>query len=299
MKKFSLYIVFISFLFACEETIDVDLKDAPPAYVVDAWINDKMETQVIRLTLTQPYFDAGEYESVTGANITVTSENKTFEFIETDPGYYEWNPVTSADRIETIGSRYQLNVNVDGEQFFAESELRRVPPVDSIKYTYKEERNQFQPEGYYGEFLATDPVGSGDTYWIKAYKNGELLNNPFDLNIAYDAGFNEGGNIDGVVFIQPIQDAVTPLNEDLDEIVPYVPGDSLHVEIHSVTHEAFAFLQQVQIQTQRDGGFDEIFAEPLENVSSNIIKQNTTSNVQVIGFFNVSAVSGRGRKLVE
>lgn len=289
----------ICLLFGCEETIDVELKDAPPAYVVDAWINDKMETQVIQLSLTQPYFDSSEPTPITGATVTVTSEGKTFSFTESQSGSYTWDPATSTDRIETVGSRYTLTVNVDGNEFMAESELRRVPPVDSIKFTFKEERNAFQPEGYYAEFLATDPVGPGDTYWIKAIKNGIPLNNPFDLNIAYDAGFNEGGNIDGVVFIQPIQDAVTPLNEDLDEIVPYKLGDSLHVEIHSITHEAFTFLQQVQIQTQRDGGFDEIFAEPLENVSSNIMMMNENPDVQVIGFFNVSSVSGRGRKLTE
>lgn len=299
MKR--LLIIFsLLIFFGCEEEISVDLKDAPPAYVVDAWINDKQEMQTIKLSLTQPYFDNSEPTPVTGANVIVTDNNNTvFSFIETSPGNYTWDPNATSDKINGIGNQYSLSITVDGQNLSAISELNRVPTVDSIIYTYKEERNVFQPAGYYAEFLATDMVGAGDSYWIKAFKNGVLLNNPFDLNIAFDAGFNEGGNIDGVVFIQPIQDAVTPLNDDLDEIVPYVPGDSLYVEIHSITNEAFEFLQQVQIQTQRDGGFDEIFSEPLENVTTNIANDTPNSSIKVIGFFNVASVSGRGRKLVE
>ncbi|MEM9390067.1 MAG: DUF4249 family protein, partial [Bacteroidota bacterium] len=93
-------------------------------------------------------------------------------------------------------------------------------------------------------------------------------------------------------------DSVNPLNEDLDEIVPYEIGDSLYVEIHSITNDAFFFLQELQIQTQRDGGFDEIFAEPFENVPSNIV--NVDENGEgIIGYFNVAAVSANGKKLTE
>ncbi len=298
MKKTLIISTMIIFSFACEEEIDVTLREAPPAFVVDAWIDNTMTMQTVLVTRTQAYFDSSTPPPVSGATVTVTDSNgDTINFDETEPGVYSWNPEGGSVAIETIGTTYDLRVEVEGETFIASSQLNRVPVIDSIKFTFKEEQNQFQPEGFYGEFLATDPVGPGDTYWIKAYKNGELQNNPFDLNVAFDAGFNEGGNIDGVVFIQPIQDAVTPLNEDLDEIVPFVPGDSLYVEIHSITNEAFDFLQQVIIQTQRDGGFDEIFAEPLENVSSNIINTNPDSETKVVGFFNVAAIEGRGRRL--
>ena len=296
MKKW-LYISLWLVAVGCEDIIDVTLDEAPRAYVVDAWINDKSETQTITLTYTQEYFDSSTPPPVTGATVFVTDDKgQVFPFVESSAGEYVWVPGSSPATISGAGTGYQLTIRADGYEFFAQSQLNRVPTVDSITYTFEEEQSPFEPAGYYAEFVATDLPGPGDTYWIKAYKNGVLLNNPFDLNIAFDAGFNEGGNIDGVVFIQPIQNAVTPLNDDLDEIVPYVPGDSLYVEIHSITNEAFAFLQQVQIQTQRDGGFDEIFAEPLQNVRSNIL---TTSDVQVVGFFNVAGVSGRGRRLEE
>ena len=299
MRKAILFIITLSLL-ACEDEISVDLVEAPPAYFVDAWLNDLDEEQVITLSWTQAYFDSSPYEPVEGANVVVSdSEGNDLVFTESNPGEYTWDPNNATFRIETIGTQFNLRVEVGDEIFTAASELNRVPKVDSIIFTFEEEQSPFEPEGYYAQFVATDFEGPGDSYWIKSYKNGTLLNNPFDITIAFDAGFSEGGNIDGVVFIQPIQDSVTPFNEDLDEIEPFQLGDSLYVEIHSITNEAFTFLQQVQIQTQRDGGFDEIFAEPLENVPSNIINLNSEARTQVIGFFNVASIEGRGRRLSE
>ena len=116
-----------------------------------------------------------------------------------------------------------------GARYNAQSQINRVPEVEEIKFTFREEE-AFQDEGYDAEFLATDFEGSNDTYWIKAYKNGQFLNKPFELNIAYDAGFSAGGNVDGVVFIQPIQSGVHELDDNLS-VVPYQLGDSLYVEI--------------------------------------------------------------------
>lgn len=300
MKRlFYISCMVLSFM-SCEDPIDVNLDEADPVLVVDAWINNKPEPQVIKLSLAQPYFDSTFPPAVRGASVIVNSSaNETFVFVEGDtPGDYIWDPATSAHTIGEIGAEYQLQIETNGQTYISSSQINRVPTIDSIKFTFKEEQNQFQPEGYYGEFLSTDLPGEGDTYWIKTFKNGVYQNRPFDLTIAYDAGFSQGGVIDGVVFIQPIQDSVNPLNEDLDEIVPYEIGDSLYVEIHSITNDAFFFLQELQIQTQRDGGFDEIFAEPFENVPSNVINVNENGE-EAIGYFSVSAVEGKGSRLSE
>ncbi len=301
MKKILTILLLTGMLMGCEDKVSIDLNDAPPVLVVDAWINNKPEAQVIVLSQTQPYFESELPPPVTGATVTVTSsDGNTFNFTEEEkPGEYRWDPIAEGSSIGETGTTYQLSISADGENYTAISQINRVPVIDSIRFTFYEERNPFQPEGYYGEFVSTDPEGEGDTYWIRTFKNGIYQNRPFDLTIAYDAGFSQGGLIDGVVFIQPIQDSVNPLSEDLNEIVPYVIGDSLYVEIHSITNDAFFFLQEVQIQTQRDGGFDEIFAEPLENVPTNIVNTNENSDERAIGYFCVSSVEGRGRRLTE
>jgi hypothetical protein len=286
---------FLVILFGCEDEVTLDLPDAPPVLVVDAFLNDLPREQKVILTLTQPYFSEILPEGVSGATVSVIDDlGNTFVFTETSAGIYSWIP-GPGETIGDVGRSYELNVSYDGYSYIADSEMKRVPPVDSVVFTYEEEETPFQDAGYYAEFVAKDFVGPGDYYWIKSYKNDTLLIRPFELNIAADAGFSPG--IDGVVFIQPIQNAVNPLDDDLS-VIPFEPGDSLYVEIHSLTEEAWEFLNQVGIQTQRDGGFDEIFAEPLENVPTNL-RTDQEDAPPVVGFFSVSAVEGNGKLLRE
>jgi hypothetical protein len=54
----------------------------------------------------------------------------------------------------------------------------------------------------------------------------------------------------------------------------------------------------VIIQTDRPGGFAELFSTPLANVSTNVTNLDP-NGTKAVGFFNVSAVSGLGKKLEE
>ncbi|UII24986.1 DUF4249 domain-containing protein [Fulvivirga maritima] len=297
-KSHYIYLAILSVFFACEDEVDIALNDAPAVLVVDAWVNDMPQLQEINLMMSQPYFDSSQPPEVSGAEVVITDDQgQTFEFTEAEAGSYQWDPAAHSASFE-IGRSYHLSVTYNGNTFEADSELKRVPALDSIVYTYYEERNAFQPEGYYAQFYARDPEGTGDSYWIKTYKNGLYLSRPSDLNIAYDAAFSSTAPVDGVIFIEPIQNGATPLNDDEDAYEPYVFGDSVYIEIYSITNEAFRFLDAVSTQIERDGGFAEIFAEPLENVPCNI-SCTSSEEEQVVGFFNASAVAYRGERLEE
>jgi hypothetical protein len=288
----------ISFGFvACETVVDPRLEVAEPIMVVDAWVNNLPQPQVVRLTMTQPYFENSLPPGVTGATVTVVDSNGKEYFFEesvSDPGAYVWTPPTGEVFGET-GLRYTLTILAGSASYQSSTVMGRVPPIDSITFR-KEDGNQFVPDLYLAEFWAVDPVEPGDTYWIKTWKNGRLLSKPAELNLAYDAAFSRGGNFSGVNFIAPIRTAINPFDQDKNGnlLSPYVVGDSLYVEIHSLSEAAFDFMVQVQIQTDRPGGFAELFSTPLANVSSNI--ESLTPGKKAVGFFNVAAVSGLGRK---
>jgi hypothetical protein len=282
--------------YSCEDVINPQLERAEPVLVVDAWINNLPQTQTIKLTRTQPYFENILPPAVAGATVTITDENGVvFTFIENKPGEYEWVP-SGTNVFGEVGLNYLLTVQVNNETFVAESRMGRVPVVDSITF-FKQKGNQFIDDLYQAEFWAKDPPESGDAYWIKFYKNGIHQNKPSEIITAYDAGFSKGGNFSGVEFIPPIRRAINPFDTDENDrlLSPYQVGDSVSVQIHAVTEAAFNFLNEVSIQTNRPGGFGELFSTPLANVSSNI--RNTLANgSKVVGFFNVGAVSGLGRK---
>ena len=288
-------------LASCEDEINPNLREADPVLVVDAWINDKVEDQVIRLTMSQPYLSDELPPAVSGAVVTVTYEDdQTLNFIEDpdEPGAYRWETDEAASFIAfgAIGRTYTLAVTVNGQTFEAISKINRTVAIDSV--TFEEDDSPFYPDNsYIAQFWAKEPLGTGDTYWIRSYKNGQLLNKPSEINVAYDAGFSPGGSFDGITFIPPIRE-VNPndVDEDDQPLSPYEIGDSLYVEIHSITYESFTFLSEVRVQTDRPGGFGELFSTPLANVSTNITAV-TPGSLKAVGFFNVAAVKGLGKKL--
>lgn len=299
MKKL-IHLTLLVCLMACESTIYPDLDSPAEIIVVDAWLTHGESDQLIHLTRSQSYFDSSDPAKITGADVLVTdiTSGKEYLFSETENGYVHVHDSTFG----AIGHDYLLIVQLAGETFEARAQLGAVPPVDSVVFHYNPEDYNILSEYFSAEFYAHDLVGAGDTYWIKAWKNGVLLNKPSEINIAYDAGFGAGQEVDGVVFHKTIRrDFINPLVEREDRANYYLPpydiGDSVYVEIHSIDPAAYDYLDAVKTQTDRPGGFSELFAVPLANVSTNVYSTNPTSNTVVAGFFNISAVTGGGKKL--
>ena len=286
---------------SCENKIDPELDNAPEVLIVDAWINNKNEAQIIKIKKSLPYFEAKTLPMVSGADVRVIKENGDqflFNESEIQPGNYIWSPTGDTSQIGVVGDRFILDIKIDNMHLGSFSEMKRVPEIDSIDFREAGD-NPILKGSIIAQFYASDFHGVGDTYWIKAFKNGDYLNKPSEINIAFDAGFSRGDNVDGVQFNKFIRTGVNPyeLDDNGDIISPYKPGDSLYVEIHSITNMAYTYLYEVSIQTNRPGGILELFAVPLANVSTNIV--NVTNGEVVTGFFSVSAVTSLGKKFVE
>ena len=298
MRHFIHILCFLLILSACEDQINPSLPEAPPVLIVDAFLTNQDSIQQINIKQSAPYFDNVPLEGISGAVVTVRNSNgTTATFAEQEPGVYQWDPLVNGE-IADIGDTLTLNISIQDDVFSATSVMNRVPPIDSITFRFEEE-NLFLPDSYFAEFWSRDPLGTGDSYWIKSYKNGVYLNQPNEINIAFDAGFSEGGDVDGIYFIPPIRDAINPFEEDENDEFqsPFEDGDSVFVEIHSINNETFLFLNEVRIQTDRPGGFAELFATPLSNVRTNIVYTGTNQELQVTGFFNVAAVISAGKTL--
>jgi hypothetical protein len=303
MKKLITYIPFLLALvfISCETVIDPRLEATEPVLVVDAWLSAHAKDQVIKLSQTQPYFQNTTIPAVSGATVSLKNDTdgRTFIFNETAGGNYRWQPASATDSLGQVGDAFTLSISVGADSYTANSKIGRVPQIDSVTFTFQEASGVLS-EFYLGEFWAKDPIGTGDAYWIKAWRNDTLLLKPSEINIAFDAGFTESSPIDGITFIAPIRSAITPFetNDDGSLSQPYKPGDSVYVEIISLNKAAFNFLWEVSIQTDRPGGFAELFASPYANVSTNVY--NTDPNgKKAVGFFNIGTVSGMGKKFVE
>ena len=283
-------------LISCEDIITPELPTNDPILVVDAWLNNLNEQQKIILSSTQDYLDSTSSPSVSGAIVQVSDDQgNVFDFIESVPGEYVWEPTILKNNLGDVGSSYTLNIQYDGKEIIAQSTMNRTSTIDSINFV----RGQFPEGSYYAEFWSREEVGIGDAYWIKSYVNGIYQNGLDDIITCIDAGASsEGAVIDGIPFIPPIRRGITRFetDDDGDFISPFNEGDSLYVEIHSVTYEAFDFLNKTSIQINRPGGFGELFAVSLSNVPTNLQVVND-NRFPVVGFFNISAVHGMGNTL--
>jgi hypothetical protein len=293
MINYNKYIVLISIAFiiifsSCEDVIDIELDDAPTQIVVDAWLNNLSETQTITINTTIPYFDSLSRNDITGAQVQVTrmDDNTVYTFEDQGDGSYLWTP-SAGESLGTIGDNFSLEIVNGSERYSAATQLYRVPPVDSIGQEFRED-DLSGPDGIYCNFFSRDLIGLNDTYWIKTFKNGVYLNKPEELNIAWDAGFDSGAQVDGFIFITPVRELVNEIPDTSDNrFAPYFPEDIIRVEIHSISNPAFSFLESArdQLLNANNG----IFAEPIANTPGNINNEN--NSLEVLGVFNVAAIS--------
>ena len=120
LKKYSFSIILLIVLLTqiaftgCEDEIMPTLEEAPQIVAIDAWINNKPEPQIIRVTGTQEYFDNTLPPGLSGAVVQVADEHlKIYDFVETAPGEYTWTP-GNGETFGDIGLQYGLNVEYNG-----------------------------------------------------------------------------------------------------------------------------------------------------------------------------------------
>ncbi|GMQ30689.1 DUF4249 domain-containing protein [Algoriphagus confluentis] len=299
----ALLLAFIFGFSGCETDFQPDLEQAEKILVIDAWVTQEMKKQEIRVYYSKPYFDNSPIELIQGAQVKIEDmqSGQVYSFLP-DQNAYSWTPQNEA--LGKVGNSYKLSVTIQGETFEAIAKMGRVPAIDTITFEYKEKDLLIKSDYYSAEFLATDPQGKGDTYWIKAFKNGQFLSKGVELNMAYDAGFSSGQSVDGKPFISTIRkDFINPLDnvegKNGEFKPPYLPGDKIRVEIHSIDQPGYEFLYQLYYQINRPGGFGELFSIPLANVPTNLESTKNGSQTLVAGFFNVSAVSSFEQVLTE
>ena len=307
--NFNLYILEIAFssliLYGCTDVIDVDIDEGKEQLIVDAWINHKYDTQVIKLRRTQPYFDSSPPKVILGAVISVTdlTENRKVFFTDNKGiGDYIWMPPMPEDtfRIRSrlnsddrssggfYNSQYRLDITLpEGSTYHSFTSIERSISIDSIRLE-RREKNIFQNKGIYAQLFARDISGLGDCYWIRSYKNNQFLNKSSEINLAYDAAFSAGSQTDGLYFIRPIREGINPVSigDSNEEQSPYKGGDHIYIEVWSITEIAFLYMNFLEEQLNNQG----LFAVPAANLFTNIISKNDDSP-SAVGFFSGAGIS--------
>ncbi len=291
-KLFNLLtIAFLTTLFtSCEDVVQIKLDEGSKLYVIDAFVNDLREDQVIKVVTNDSYFSNREAPGVNNAVVELVdlTDNVTFPFTFTSNGKYKYT-LGANDTIGKLNHNYLLKVTIDGYTYTSTSKLKRTAAIDSIMAMYNDGEGPFGGEkDTYNCFLfAKDKMDANtDYYWVKTFRNDTLFNDPSDISVAIDGtnGAVKDAPTDSTDFSAPI----TFLG-----FKTYRKNDKCKVEIHSISRETYFFFTQAITQINNGG----LFATTPENVKTNITTPDG-AKTKAIGWFNMAGVASK-TKLIQ
>ena len=265
MKRIFWFIMAALPLISCEKNDVVDLPQGQPLLVVQGAITDQPGPYTVTLTKTGPYFNEADLPRVRGAEVVLQDAQGPSETLrETSPGTY----VSQGTVQGRIGGQYSLTIRSEGERYRAETEIRRIAPIDSLKAEFRPQAG-LTDSGYYVLYYGPELRGPGDYLRIKLFRNGQLLNQPADLMLSTDE-LVDGKYLNGL-----------RLNAK-----PFAKGDVIRVEANALTADYYYFLRELSLQINNGG----LFATPPANVRTNVQNLSSGADRPAVGYFAGYAV---------
>jgi len=275
MKSYILKLSFaMSLLFmSCTDVIDVDVPEAEPRLVVEASIDWQKGTagnsQVIKLSLSTPYFDNLLETPVTGASVKVINneDQSEVQFTDQNNGDYATN-----DFVPIMGQSYTLMVLYDEEIYLASETMTAVTDITAV---YQTRENGFDKEALEVNIEFIDPAGIDNYYLSKFQRRGDQFQTLFDVKDE----FTDGNKMS--IFYEKLAD------EDSGE-KEFVPGDIVDISLLGISEPYFNYIKLLIEQSQSGGPFSTIPAE----IKGNCVNQSNPENY-AFGYFRLSEVDKR------
>lgn len=260
MKTKILYIIIpvvfiIAMNTACTEKIDIELDETYTRLVVDGKITTDTGIHYVKLSMTTSYFYNQPSPKVSGAIVRIWDGYDTIQLEENPsiPGLYQTLP----DFYGVVGRLYTLDIELENElngnkKYTASSFIQPINQIDSIKVEYKP-----QWEAWAVNCYALDPETT-EFYMFNLYRNNNLVTDTLNELFVVDDRLYNGNYTNGISvgFFQ---------EEYPDEIL--VAGDTVTLEMGSITEDFAYFIWDVQIET----GYNiPLFSGPPANIKGNI-----------------------------
>lgn len=307
-------------LSSCVDPINIDPGAGEVQLVVDGTIvydpADPLKTKpdTVKLTYSVPFTDNTTKVYENAAKVTVTE--LTTGFVDTlrfvSNGLYETQKL-----VPFVGGIYKLSITLpSGKQFEATSSIGRPPYFERFEARDTNVRNTNLPngpiaEGAYINMFIYDSAGLGDSYRLKYYvKRKNDPNNPYVKEKPGTADrwvfFNQLANLWLLSESETVNSGILStidsyekfdflttisINQTSDDRSrpAYYPGDSVMVEVQSITQDNLFFWVRLQQEGSigNGGPFAGLIARPVSNVPSNIKGINT--DTKALGWFSAGS----------
>ncbi len=229
---------------SCQKVIDIKLNEADQRFVIEGNIYQAADSIEVRVTKTTSFFSSNGPETINNAIVKITMPDATV--VTLNPignGYYKVNNLTI-----TNNSNYLLEVAVDGKIFTSSTYMPVEVPLDSLEFEFSPAI--FGGEEGYSVFLHFEDAIGENFYRARAWKNGNYLNEPGEIQM-FDDNLNDGNHIRIPLFVA-LFDA----------------GDSVEIELQSMSATSYTFYQTFAMAASEDAGspFNAAPANPESNI---------------------------------
>jgi hypothetical protein len=276
MKSYIIKFSFaISLLFmSCTDVIDVEVPEAAPRLVIEAsidWVKgSEGNEQLIKLSLSAPYFENILETAVTGASVKVIKDDDQTEvvFIDQNNGSY-----TTNDFVAILDQSYTLEVIYENEVYLASETMT---PVTDITAVFQSRESGFDKNALEVNVEYLDPKDIKNFYLVKFQRRGDLLPTLFDMKDEFT-----DGNI-MTIFYEQLED------EDSGES-EFQPGDIVDISLLGLSVEYYNYIKLLIEQSGGAGGpFSTIPAE----IKGNCVNITNPDNY-AFGYFRLTEVDKR------
>jgi len=260
-----IFLIFTILLSACTDSFDVELKSSFVRLVVQGSINNELKAHQVSLTKSGDYFSNTASPKVTGAVVTISDGENTFNLNEVSDGLYETDTIAGE-----IGKTYTLTIDSEGETYEASCFLNYCPPIDSINFGFYDlSAYDVKDNSAYVLLSALEPATPDNFYMWNVYQNNVLETDTINEVYFADDEFINGSYMSDV---------------EVGWVRNVRIGNTITLEMLAVTEEYYNYVIQVLSVTDWNAG---AFGGPPANPNGNIIEvnNNNNDNDDPLGFF--------------
>lgn len=248
VTKFIIFSLAALLLAACQDVIEIDLRDADRKYVIEGAVIQGVDSVQVRVSRTTSFFDTSAPEAITDAEVILILPDGSEQMLShVSDGYYKLQGIVAA-----TSSLYRLTVKVAGETFSARAIMPEPVLLDSLTYTLVENFFGPPPEGppKFNVFLNFQDPPTSNYYRAIYSRNGNPKNDLSDLQL-FDDAITNGNYIEIPLFNQE-----------------YKLGDTAEVALLTMDEHVYTFLETFTSAASADAGSP--FSAAPDNPISNI-----------------------------
>lgn len=255
---------------ACEEVIDLELKNTNPGIVIDAVIAGNQESFEVKITQSTGFYDLGNYKAIDNARVILTSLNGESDTLAyTGNGIYKGTTIRGKE-----GETYTLTVNALGNTYTAVNTIPYHTELDSVGYEWAENPHS---KGYMINMYFTDAPGIDNYYRSKVLVDNILGRNQSE---GPDYMLYEDKVFDGSRIQLPAIRGGKLLHE----------SDTVTVELYGISKATFEYYNTVR-NIIASGNSSQSMGRSMMDGSSAPANPITNFNNGALGYFGAYCVS--------